>query len=136
VKFLRQFAAAAAVVAVVVLGGLAWNRFHPSLPGEGPVGGGRALVVRGHIVKGVLSSGKLRPGARILPGGKLPPGVAAGPRGNTGSGIPGLMAGDLLKPVNLVVLRHTVFLVAAVMAAVVLVDMGYRRLRRARRAKT
>jgi hypothetical protein len=34
VKFLRQFAAVVAVVAVVVLLGLAWNRFDPSLPGE------------------------------------------------------------------------------------------------------
>jgi hypothetical protein len=136
VTFLRQFAAAAAVVAVVVLGGPAWNRFAPSLPGEGPAGGGRALVVRGHIVKGGLSSGKLRPGARALAGGKLPPGVAVGPRGNIGSGIPGLMAGDLLKPVNLVVLRQTAFLEAAVIAGVMLLDMGYRRLRRARRAKT
>ncbi len=135
-KFLRQFAAAAVVVAVVVLGGLAWNRLHPSLPGEGPAAVGPALVVRGHIVKGVLSSGKLRPGVRVLPGGKLPPGVAAGTRGNEGSGISGLMLGGLLEPVNLAVLRHTAFLEAAVIAAVVILDMGYRRLRRARRAKT
>jgi hypothetical protein len=136
VKFLRQFAAAAAVVAIVVLGGLAWNRLHPSLPGEGPAASGPALVVRGHIVKGVLSSGKLRPGVRVLPGGKLPPGVAAGTRGNERSGISGLMLGDLLEPVNLAVLRHTAFLEAAVIAAVVILDIGYRRLRRARRVKT
>lgn len=135
-KFLRQFAAAAAVVAVVVLAGLAWNRLHPSLPGEGPAGGGRALVVRGHIVKGVLSSGKLRPGVRVLRGGKLPPGASAGTGGNDRSGIPGLMLGGLVEPVNLAVLRQTAFLEAAVIAAIVLLDMGYRRLRRARRAKT
>jgi hypothetical protein len=46
------------------------------------------------------------------------------------------MLGDLLEPVNLAVLRHTAFLEAAVIAAVVLLDMGYRRLRRGRRAKT
>jgi hypothetical protein len=124
VKFLRQFAAVAAVVAVVVLGGLAWNHFAPSLPGEGPAAGGRALVVRGHIVKGVR------------PSGKLPPGVTAVSRGNIRSGIPGLMLGDLLEPANLAVLRQTAFLEAAVIAAVVILDMGYRRLRRARRAKT
>ena len=135
-RFLRQFAAVAVLVAVVALGGLAWNHFAPSLPGEGPAGGGQALVVRGHLVKGVLSSGKLRPGVRVLPGGKLPPGAAPGRPGNIRSGIPGLMAGDLLEPVNLVVLRHTAVLEAAVIAAVVLLDMGYRRLRRARRAKT
>jgi len=136
VKFLRQFAAVAAVVAVVVLGGLAWNHFAPSLPGEGPAAGGRALVVRGHIVKGVRPSGKLRPGVRVLPGGKPPPGVTAVTRGNIRSGIPGLMLGDLLEPVNLAVLRQTAFLEAAVIAAVVILDMGYCRLRRARRAKT
>jgi hypothetical protein len=136
VRFLRQFAAVVAVVAVVALGGVAWNHFAPSLPGEGPGGGGQAVAVRGHLVKGVLSSGKLRPGVRVLPGGKLPPGVVPGTPGNIRSGIPSLMAGDLLKPVNLVVLRHTAVLEAAVIAAVVIFDMGYRRLRRARRAKT
>jgi hypothetical protein len=136
VKFLRQFSAAAAVVAVVVLGGLAWNRLHPSLPGEGPAVGGRALVVRGHIVKGVLSSGKLRPGVRVLPGGKLPPGVRVDTRGNGRPAISGLMLGGLLEPVNLAVLWQTAYLEAAVIAAVVLLEMGYRRLRRARRAKT
>ncbi len=120
----------------MVLGGLAWNRLHPSLPGEGLAASGPALVVRGHIVKGVLSSGKLRPGVRVLPGGKLPPGVVADIRGNGRSGIPGPMLGGLLEPVNLVVLRHTAFLEAAVIAAVVILDMGYRRLRRTRRAKT
>jgi hypothetical protein len=132
VKFLRQFAVAAAVVAVVVLGGLAWNHFAPSLPGEGPPAGGRALVVRGHIVKRVLPGGKLAPGAKPLPAGQAPPGI----RGNNGSGIPGLMLGDLLEPVNLAVLRHTAFLEAAVIAAVVIADVGYRRLRGARRART
>jgi hypothetical protein len=136
VKFLRQLAAVAAVVAVVVLGGLAWNHFAPSLPGEGPAAGSRALVARGHIVKGALASRKLRPGVRELPAGKLPPGVTAVTRGNVRSGIPGLMLGDLLEPVNLVVLRQTAYLEAAVIAAVVILDMGYRRLRRARRAKT
>ena len=131
-KFLRQFAAMAAVVAVVVLGGLAWNHFAPSLPGEGPAGGGRTLVARGHIV---LPSGKPRPGARPVPGGKLPPGVVTVTPRNNGPGI-SLMLGGLLEPVNLAVLRHTAFLEAAVIAAVVLLDMGYRRLRRARRAKT
>ena len=35
-KFLRQFAAVVTVVAVVVLLGLAWNRFAPQAPGRGP----------------------------------------------------------------------------------------------------
>jgi hypothetical protein len=38
--------------------------------------------------------------------------------------------------VNLVVLRNNAFLEAVVVAAVVIVDVGYRRLRRARRTRT
>ena len=135
VTFLRQFAAAAAVVAVVVLGGLAWSRFAPSLPGEGPAAVGPGLVVRGHIVRRVLPSGKLAPGARPLPRGKAPRAGVPGVRQND-SGVPGLLLGDLLEPVNLAVLRHTAFLEAVVIAAVVIADAGYRRLRRARRART
>ena len=44
-----------------------------------------------------------------------------------------MLPGDLLEPVNLIVLRNNAFLEAAVIAAVVLADAGYRRLRRARR---
>lgn len=130
--FLRQFGAVAAVVTIVVLGGLAWNHFAPTLPGEGPAG--HVFAVRGHVVKG-------RPLGKLAAGGKLPgavtplsAGAVGNLRSNDGSGIPGLMLGDLLEPVNLAVLRNTVFLEAAVIAAVVLADAGYRRLRRARRA--
>ncbi len=125
-KFLRQFAAAVVVVAVVALIGLTWSRLAPSLPGEGPTG--QALVVRGQMVR-------LPPGVKGLPGGKLPPGAklprvrTPGSRLNTGSGIPSLFLGDLLKPINLVVLRNNAFLEALVIAAVVIVDVGYRRLR-------
>jgi hypothetical protein len=59
VKFLRQFAAVVAVVAVVVLLGLAWNRFAPSLPGEGP--GGEAVPVQGNVVKAAPHAVKLSP---------------------------------------------------------------------------
>jgi len=128
VKFLRQFGAVVMVVAVVVLIGLAWSRLAPSLPGEGPAG--HAFVVRGQVVK--------RPphGVQLPPGAKPPPAGARGIRQNNGSGIPSLLLGDLLKPVNLVVLRNNAFLEAVVIAAVVVVDVGYRRLRRARRART
>ena len=115
-KFLRQLAAAAAAVAVVVLIGLAWNRFAPSLPGEGPAGHG--FAVRGQMVK------------------VLPPGARGVTLNNSRSGTPSLLLGDLLRPVNLVVLRNNAFLEAAVIAAVVIVDASYRRLRRSRRAKT
>jgi hypothetical protein len=123
VKFLRQFAAVVAVVAAVVLIGLAWSHLAPSLPGENPAG--PAAAVRGQFRV-------LPPGARLPPGRGLPPGA----RPNNGSGIPGMFPGDLLEPANLIVLRNNALLEAAVIAVVVLADAGYRRLRRARRAKT
>ena len=124
-KFLRQFGAAVAVVAVVVLIGLAWSRLSPSLPGEARHG--HEFIVR------ALPGGKLR----ALPGGKLPPGGRL-PRLRIvrDNGSPDSFLGDLLKPVNLVVLRNNAFLEAVVMAAVVIADAGHRRLRRARRART
>lgn len=122
-KFLRQLAAAVAVVAAVVLIGLAWSHLAPSLPGENPAG--PAGFGRSHVKI-------LPPGARLSPGKRLPPGA----RPNNGSGTPGMLPGDLLEPVNLVVLRNNALLEAVVIAAVVLADAGYRRLRRARRAKT
>ena len=113
-KFLRQLAAATVVVAIVVLIGLAWSRLAPSLPGEGP--GGHAFAVRGHAV------------ARLSAGGMH--GIV---RGNNRSGIPSLVLGDLLEPVNLAVLRTNALLEAAVIAAVVILDVGYRRIHRTRR---
>jgi hypothetical protein len=121
VKFLRQLAAVVAVVAAVVLIGLAWSHLSPSLPGENPAG---PAAVRSHMKV-------LPPGARLSPGKRLPPGARL-----NGSGIPSMLPGDLLKPVNLIVLRNNALLEAVVIAAVVLADAGYRRLRRARRAKT
>jgi hypothetical protein len=121
VKFLRQLAAVVAVVAAVVLIGLAWSHLAPSLPGENPAG--PAAGGRSHFRV-------LPPGARLPTGKGLPPGA----RLNNGSGIPSMLPGDLLEPVNLIVLRNNAFLEAAVIAAVVLADAGYRRLRRARRS--
>ena len=126
VRFLRQLAAVTAVVAAVVLIGLAWHHFAPgSLGGQGR-GGPQQFVVRGQVVKG------LPPGAkRLPPGAKLAPGI----RLNSGgpSGVPPIQLGDLLKPVNLVVLRNTAGIEAAVVAAVVAADAGLRKRRRARR---
>ena len=123
VKFLRQFSAVVAVVVAVVLIGLAWSHLGPSLPGENPAG--PPAGARGHFKV-------LPPGARLPRGKGLPPGA----RLNNGSGIPSMLPGDLLEPVNLIVLRNNAYLEGAVIAAVVLADAGYRRLRRARRAKT
>ena len=50
------------------------------------------------------------------------------------SGVPPIQLGDLLQPVNLVVLRNTAEIEAAVIAAVVVVDAGLRKRRRARRS--
>jgi hypothetical protein len=127
VKFLRHLAAAAAVVGVVVLIGLAWNRLRPSLPGEGP--GGSAFVVRGQVVKG------LPPGRAVPVGVKLPAGAKPIPglHTNDAGGIPGLQLGDLLKAADLVVLRNTALIEVAVIAAVMIVDAGLRKRRRARR---
>jgi hypothetical protein len=44
-------------------------------------------------------------------------------------------SGDLLEPVNLAVLWNTAWIEAAVIAAVVIVDAGRRKLRRIRRAR-
>jgi hypothetical protein len=128
VKFLRHLAAAAAVVGVVVLIGLAWDRLRPSLPGEGP--GGRTLVVRGQVVKG------LPPGRAVPVGFRLPAGTKAVPglHINDAGGIPGLQLGDLLKPADLVVLRNTALIEAAVIAAVMIIDATLRKRRRSRRA--
>jgi len=49
--------------------------------------------------------------------------------GNDGSGIPSLLLGDLLKPVNLAKLWEN----ALLEASVIILDVGYRRIRRARR---
>jgi len=125
VKFLRQFAAVVAVVAVVVLLGLAWNRFAPSLPGEGP--GGEAVPVQGNVVKAAPHAVKLSPGGR--------PGAHGALRINNGGAL-GLDLGDLLQPENLAVLRYTAELEAAIAAAVVIVNASYRSMRRSRRAKT
>jgi hypothetical protein len=111
VKFLRQFAAVVAVVGVVVLLGMAWNRLDPRLPGEGPAA---ELAVRGTMVK-------------------VPPGVHR-IRTNVG-GTPGLDLGDLLQPENLAVLRYSAELEAAIMAVVVIASANYRSMRRHRRAK-
>jgi hypothetical protein len=133
VRFLRQLAAAATVVGVVVLLGLAWNRFAPSLPGEGPAG--RAFAVRGKLVKALPPGVTLSPGGRIVAGGKPPPGARRVTRNGSGSGTPDLDLGDLLKPVNLVVLRGSALLEAEVIAGVVIINASYRRLRRSRHAK-
>ena len=131
-KFLRQFAAVVAVVAVVVLLGLAWNQLAPSLPGEGP--GGEVAIVQGSMAKAPPHGPKAAPGRTVVLNGKAPPG-AGGIRIN-GGGTPGLDLGDLLQPVNLAVLRYNAELEAVIIAAVVIASASYRSLRRRWRART
>jgi hypothetical protein len=129
VKFVRQLAAVVAVVAVVVLLGLAWSRFSPSLPGEGPVG--EALAVHGTIVKVLPDGTEFSWGGRTVANGRPPPGVRI-----NGGGTPALDLGDLLQPVNLAVLRYNAELEAVIIAAVVIASASYRSLRRYWRART
>jgi hypothetical protein len=120
VRFLRQLAAATAVVAAVVLIGLAWHHLAPdSFGGQG--GPGPHRFIRG------------QPAAAVHRGVKVTPGV--GLNGGGTSGIPPIQLGDLLEPVNLAVLWNTAWIEAAVIAAVVIVDAGRRKLRRTRRAR-
>ena len=131
-KFLRQFAAVVAVVAVVVLLGLAWNRFAPSLPGEGP--GGEVAVAAGSVAKAQPHGPNAAPGRTVVLRGNAPPG-SAGIRIN-GGGTPALDLGDLLQPVNLAVLRYNAELEAVIIGAVVIASASYRSLRRSWRART
>jgi hypothetical protein len=120
VKFLRHLAAAALVVAVVVTAGLVWGHFADGLP----PGLGRPVNVP--VRQGEIT---LSPGAR--PGhGRPPPGVhIIGPGGGENLGLD-----SMFQSVNLPVLRNTVEIEAAVTAGVVLLEIGHRRWRRARRA--
>jgi hypothetical protein len=124
VKFLRHLAAAALVVAVVVAAGLTWGHFADGLPpGLGPAAG-RQIDVPVHQGEITLS-----PGAR--PGhGRPPPGVhIIGPGGGENLGL-----NSMFQAVNLPVLRNTLEIEAAVTTGVVLLEIGHRRWRRARRA--
>ena len=119
VRFLRQLAAVTAVVAVVVLIGVAWHHFAP-----GSFGGQRGTGPHGFVVRGQPATAVHR-GVKVLPGVELNSGGT--------SGIPPIQLGDLLEPVNLAVVWNTAWIEAAVIAAVVIVDAGLRKRRRARR---
>ena len=134
-KFLRHLGAATAVVALVVLAGLAWNHFWPStLVGQLPTGDPQIFSRGVHIVPGVRLAGP-RSGRGHLPSGprivKLP--------GGRGFGIenePGVSAFyGLLKAVNARVLEDTAKVEAEFIAAVVIIDMIRRRLRQHHRAR-
>ena len=103
----------------IVLIGVAWHHFAPgSFGGQGGTGPHR-FVVRGQPATAVPR------GVKVLPGGELNSGGT--------SGIPPIQLGEPLEPVNLAVLWNTAWIEAAVIAAVVIVDAGLRKRRRARR---
>jgi hypothetical protein len=135
VKFLRHLGAATAVVAIVVLAGLAWNHFWPStLVGQLPTGGPQ-IFAHGVRVGPVVQLAGPPPGHGHPPSGprivKLP--------GGRGFGIvsgPGVSAFyGLLRAVNLRVLEDTAKVEAEFIAAVVIIDVIRRRLRRHHRAR-
>jgi len=135
-RFLRHLGAATAVVAIVVLVGLAWAHF-----GSQTLVSGQQVRFHQEIVTGA--------------GGKLPRGIAMSGHGVRGGGKPGhgvilaspkgpvviraepfdLGLGSMFQAVNLPYLRHTVVIEAGVIAAVVLIDVLRRRSRRAWRAQ-
>ena len=118
VRFLRQLAAVTALVAVVVLIGLAWHQFAPgSFGGQGGLGPHR--FIRSQAATAVHRGVKVPAGVELNGGGT--------------SGVPSIQLGDLLQPVNLAVMWNTAWIEAAVIAAVVIVDAGLRKWRRARR---
>jgi hypothetical protein len=107
VRFLRHLVVACLVVAVVVVVGLAWNHFAASTL-IGTVPGPR---------HGIVPPRGIRPGRKVISLGTFELGL-----------------NSMLQPVNWPYLRHTVVIEAAVMAAVVILDAGHRRSRRASRA--
>lgn len=131
-RFLRHLGAAAAVVAIVVVLGLAWAHFGSQTLAPGP-----RIQFRQEIVTG--PGGKLPPGTTAGgPGGKPRPGVIrVGPNGPTAvdSRPFDLGLGSMFNPVNLPYLRHTVVIEVGVIAAVVVADVLRRRSRRAWRAQ-
>ena len=120
VRFLRQLAAVTAVVAVVVLIGVAWHHFAP-----GSFGGQERHRPARVRRPGPAAATAVHRGVKVLPGVELNSGGT--------SGIPPIQLGDLLEPVNLAVVWNTAWIEAAVIAAVVIVDAGVRKRRRARR---
>lgn len=124
-KFGRHLVAVALAVAVVVVVGVVWE--HSSAAGwitpPGPPNAGKAGGGPPHGGK-VIS---LPPGGHLPPGAHLPPGTrVVHVHGGGGRG----MWINLSDTGNL---TSTVEVVAAVMAGVVLLDIGRRRWRKARR---
>jgi hypothetical protein len=126
-KFIRQFAVATLVIAVVVAlsvvvdhlasGALTGSLGHGPLkhfPGKGPHAPGRVIV--------------LPPGGKL--GGKIPPGVKVIRAHGFDLGLT-----SMFDSVNWPYLRHTVVIEVGVLAAAVILDVIRRKWRRVRRAR-
>jgi hypothetical protein len=131
-RFLRHLGAATAVVAIVVLLGLAWAHFGPQTLVQGPEIGFKQEIVTFQHGGGTVSAGRGTRGGRIPGRGA----IAVGPNGSAviDNRPFDLGLGSMFDPVNLPYLRHTVVIEAGVIAAVVLLDVLRRRSRRAWRA--
>jgi hypothetical protein len=124
VRFLRHLGAATLVVAVVVVLGLAWNRVAPGTLIGTLHGPGQLKVVPGaHGVRRLAGAGALPRGIRI-----------GGPAAGGTSGM-NLGLNSMFQAVNLPYLKHTLEIEAALIAGVVLLDAGRRKLRRVKRTR-
>jgi hypothetical protein len=120
-KFIRQLAAVTLVVAAVVVLGLVWSHFGAST---------LAQNAPGRFSKEIVDS--QHPGTVVMrgPGGR-PSKVTIQIHGQSGMSL-GL--GSMFQAVNRPVVEHTIRIEVAVIAAVVIFDVGRRRARKARRA--
>lgn len=124
-RFLRHLAAVVLVATVVVAGGLAWNQFGASSlvsPRSGP----ELNMIR-------RLAHKAPPGTKILLRRGARPGQPDAIRVVKAGGMD-LGLASMFDPVNLPVLRQTVIIEAGAAAGVVILEIAYRRWRRARRS--
>ena len=106
-------------MAVVVVLGLAWNHFASGTVTGALHGSGTARVLPGQHLK-------VRPGG----GRRIQLGGPAGPQDGINLGL-----NSMFQSVNFPYLKHTLAVEAALIAAVVLISAGRRKLRRGRRSR-
>jgi hypothetical protein len=130
-KFIRQFAVATLVIAVVVALSVVVDHLASGAligsPGHGPL---KRFPVKGRRARGGVIV--LPPGGNIggLRPGKIPPGVKVIHAHGFDLGLT-----SMFDSVNWPYLRHTVVIEVGVLAAVVVLDVIRRKWRRARRAR-
>jgi hypothetical protein len=125
-RFLRHLAAVCLAVATVTGLGLAWNHFAASTL----IGG--LMAPQGELAGQGETAGSPPPGRVVLPKGTRPGSQNRPVEIQSRSFDLGL--GSMFQSENLPYLRHTVVIETGLIAAVVIVDAGRRRARRADRA--